>query len=358
MTWRPKRRVMPNGKVVWVARYKDDRGRVRIAKPPWNDRRGTFELKRDAQKAIDEASAVRQPERQDTIGGYQTAWLERHPRSVRTEKTYAGHIRAVLDVGIEGLPLREWDMRELRRRHANELVAHMLLTQGRSPGGARAILRALSALAEDAITDDLAETNPWMGVHVRDDDRRATKAPRESRVWSFEQMHDFASHAGRWEPAVRVLSDCGLRVGELLALRRADLDDGLLCVRGSAWEGVVYGSSAEKNHDRAVPVPPGCMSLLRAIPPRIDAPWLFPTASGRLWRYNNWHRKVWKQIVARAGINPTPHEFRHSWVSNLRAAGIDPADLADVAGHSMQTASAHYTHALRKSHDDIRKAVG
>jgi integrase len=67
---------------------------------------------------------------------------------------------------------------------------------------------------------------------------------------------------------------------------------------------------------------------------------------------------VWKPTARRAGIDPTPHEFRHSWVTHLRAAGVDPADLADVAGHSMQTATAHYTHALKQSYEQIRRVIG
>ncbi len=78
----------------------------------------------------------------------------------RTDRTNAGRIRNVLDVELEGLPLAEWDMRELRRRHAAELVAKMLTDQGRSPGGARNILRSLSAMTEDAITDEVCELKP------------------------------------------------------------------------------------------------------------------------------------------------------------------------------------------------------
>ena len=69
----------------------------------------------------------------------------------------------------------------------------MLTGRQRSPGGARNILRALSAMAEDAITDELCEVNPWAGIKVRDDDRRALKRSRELRVWSFEDMHAFAA---------------------------------------------------------------------------------------------------------------------------------------------------------------------
>ena len=358
MIWRPKRREMPDGRVVWVARYKDARGRERIAKPAWNGRSGTFKLRKDAQRAIDEAFEQLTPERASSVEGYLDRWLTTHPRSQRTDDTNAGRIRNVLGVELEGLELRDWDMRELRRRHAQELVAQMLTQQQRSPGGSRNILRALSVMFEDAITDELAELNPWTGVKVRDDDRRATKHARELHVWSFDEMHTFASHAGTHEPMIRTLADCGLRVGELFALKRADLTDGLLSVRGTAWEGQVIESSATKNHSREIPVPPGCLALLAAMPPRIDTPWLFPTASGKLWRYNNWRRMVWAPACEAAGIEPTPHELRHSWVTNLRAAGVDPADLADVAGHSVQTATTRYTHPLRRSHGQIQSLVG
>lgn len=355
--WRPKKRKM-GSRTVWVARYRDDRGRVRIAKPAWNGGNGTFELKRLAQQAIDEAISQRTPERASTVGGYLAHWLETRPRSERTDRTNEGRINAVLRLELDGLALREWDMRELRRRHRDQLVARMLSEQGRSPGGARNILRSLSAMFEDAITDELADVNPWQGAKVRDDDRRAQKRARELRVWTFDELHDLASKAGRYEPMIRTQADCGLRVGELLALRRADLDAGVLHVRGSAWEGKVSAGSRTKNHDRDVPVPPGLGALLRQMPPRIDSPWLFPTPTGRLWRYSNWWRTVWAPTVRAAGIDPRPHELRHSYVSHLRAAGVDPADLAVVAGHSVETATSVYTHPLRRSHNTIREAIG
>jgi len=77
-----------------------------------------------------------------------------------------------------------------------------------------------------------------------------------------------------------------------------------------------------------------------------------------MWRYSNFLRRVWQPAIESAGIDPTPHEFRHSYVSHLRAAGIDAADLADVAGHSVETATSRYTHPLRRGFDEIRRVVG
>jgi hypothetical protein len=40
------------------------------------------------------------------------------------------------------------------------------------------------------------------------------------------------------------------------------------------------------------------------------------------------------------------------------AAGVDPADLADMAGHTVETATRKYTHGLGRSYDAMREAVG
>jgi integrase len=269
-------------------------------------------------------------------------------------------IRRVLAVKLEGVELRDWLFRDLRRRHVNELVDHMLSVQRRAPSGAIDILRALSAMCEDAITDELCDANPFKGVRVRASDPRALKQSRPPRVWSWDQMHAFAAAAGRWEPMIRTLADSGLRIGELLALERAgvDFDAATLTVAGTAWNGRVVASSREKRHDRIVPVPPGCLALIMGMAVQLHSRWLFPTPTGLLWRYDNFRRDVWVPTVEAAGIAPTPQEFRHSWNTHLRAAGVDPADLAEMAGHTVSTATARYTHPLRRSFDDVRRLVG
>lgn len=360
----PVKRRNPSGAVVWVARYTDARG-LRVSA-------GTFKLKRDAQDAIDTAYERAIPT--DTVGAYAAIWTQRHPRSARTNATNAHRIGRVLAVAVDGLPLCDWPLRELRRRHALALVDHMLTVQGRSASGAVNILRALSAMSEDAITDELAGVNVFKGVRVRASDPRVTNQPKAHVVFTFDEMHALAASVchhkppsvlsdeqrQQYEAAIRVLSDCGLRLGELLALERRDYRDGMLHLRGSAHEGVVTeGDQPTKRHVRSVPVPPGLADLLSQLPARLDTRVLFPTPTGYVWRESNWRRSVWNPARDAAGMaGATPHGLRHSYISNLRAAGVDPADLADFAGHSLETANAVYTHALHKSHDAVRQAVG
>ena len=91
---------------------------------------------------------------------------------------------------------------------------------------------------------------------------------------------------------------------------------------------------------------------------RIDTTVLFPTPTGRIWWERNFYRDVWQPAREASGLDCTPHDFRHSWVTHLRAAGIDAADLAEIAGHTVATATARYTHPLRRSDDAVRDVVG
>jgi integrase len=78
------------------------------------------------------------------------------------------------------------------------------------------------------------------------------------------------------------------------------------------------------------------------------------------WLVGDWNRVTRDplDLVATNGKACTPQDLRHSWVTHLRAAGIDPADLAEVAGHTVETATARYTHALGRSDDAIRQVLG
>lgn len=384
----PYRRTYPDGRVVWVARFYD-RGKARYAKPRWHGYKSTFHRKRDAQRAIDEAlerrrGGARSPR---SFGRYFETWVERHPRSPRTNETNSERVSSVLGVEIDGLPLGEWEFDELRRRHILELLDHLLRVEGRAAQGARGILSACSAMAEDAIGDDVANHNSFVGIRVRGNDPRVRKPKRVVRIWSFQQMLAFA-RGGRAE--VRAATErpkgpesktrragpvryypprdyeallltpgfTGLRLGEFLALRAEDFDGSTFHLHFTAHGGVLVPSSQQKKHERSVPVPPTLAQLISRRPRQVESQFLFPTPTGKLWSERNFYRDVWVPAKLATGLDPTPHELRHSYVSNLRAAGIDDADLAAVAGHDVATMVAVYTHALERSHEAIREIIG
>ena len=58
-----------------------------------------------------------------------------------------------------------------------------------------------------------------------------------------------------------------------------------------------------------------------------------------------------------SGLGIRPHECRHSYVTHLRAAGVNDADLAEIAGHRVETMLARYTHAVGTSFEAIGVAI-
>lgn len=284
-------------------------------------------------------------------------------------------------------------MAEVNGSHAVDIVDDLLRRQGRAASGARGVIVVLSAMWKDAMLDLKAPANPFSAVRVRASDRRVRKPPRRIRTYSFEQMHALAKAAAMpvadgkqeelsaWraavaEPMIRVLSDCGVRLGELLPIEAADYHlDAVdaecpsgphLHLRTTAHEGRTHEHGGTKNDHgevdagRVVPVAPTLEVMLSGLGQRFDTPLLFPSPTGRLWRESNWYRDVWRPArkEVRGMEAATPHSFRHSWVSHMRAKIIDPAHLAQMAGHTVETATAHYTHAVGDSFADVRDAIG
>jgi integrase len=357
----PVRRENPSGAVRWKARYTNPQGR-RVSAGTYA-RKGPCRDPRDdgtccAQHAIDHAYG--QPltlADAELFGTFAATWTARYPRAGSTNDTNGYRIASVLDVQLAGRKLRDWPYRDLKRRHAVDLLAYILTEHGRAAEGARGVMRVLSAMTEDAITEEVCDTNPFMGVKIRDDDPRVSKPARQPRVYTFRQMRNFAAKSPN-EAAIRVLCDCGVRLGELFGLEHGDYDGKTLAIRGNVRDGVfVAGDTSTKHHVRVVPVGKSTAALLDEL--QGDG-LLFPTAKGGMWWARNFYRQVWDpaRVKVPAMAAATPHDFRHSWVSIMRAKGVDLADLAQIAGHSVETQTGIYTHALNRSAGTVRKIVG
>jgi integrase len=162
---------------------------------------------------------------------------------------------AVLEVSRHGWTFGDLPMREVRVRHLDDLVDVMLREHGRAASGTRGVIATLSAMFTDAIRDDVAEMNPALYITVRDNDPRVQRPSGAGRAGVVGGDARVRAAAGEYEPMVRVLADCGLRLGELLALECKHVRGDMLVVEQHAWRGVV--SPGTKQGDRReVPLPP------------------------------------------------------------------------------------------------------
>jgi integrase len=181
-----------------------------------------------------------------------------------------------------------------------------------------------------------------------------TKPPR---VFTFEQMHRFAPTAGPWEPMLRVFADCGLRLGEVLGLERGDFATPSVPAARLTPAGSPSGTSRPRStsgrfhaaFDGRADSRPAPEDRHAAAVPHTDRP-----AVARV----ELQARCVEPARKASGRNIRRHDCRHSWVTQLRAAGIDDADLAQVAGHTVETMLGAYAHPLGRSHDRIRQVIG
>lgn len=357
---KPLRRKNPSGEIVWIARATGEDGKRRAhgtyrkcgpCKQPRQDGECC------AQHRIWWAYEADRTVNPDvlTVGGYFETWLADHPRNPRTEANYRSCVQGVLDIQVDGRAFRDWPMDGLRRKHLNRIVDVLLRDRGRAAAGVRVVMSRLSVMFENAIDDGRLEDNPAAGVRLRSNDPRVRKPRRGVTVASWAEMHALARAAGEREAMIRVLSDCGLRLGEMLGLECRHVRGEVLVVEQSAWHGIITPGTKQSER-REVPVPPSLGAMLEPLKKnRIGL--LFVGPSG-VWQENHFYRAVWRPAVKASGLALRPHDLRHSYVSLMRAAGVDPADLAAWTGHTTMTATSVYTHSTGASFEAARAAVG
>ncbi|MCB9282633.1 MAG: site-specific integrase [Lewinellaceae bacterium] len=138
-----------------------------------------------------------------------------------------------------------------------------------------------------------------------------------------------------------VIYSAGLRLNEVIKLRRADLHPD----RGQVF---IKGGKGKK--DRYSILSPRVWALLQAYlaeyKPRY---WLFEGQDGGAYSKRS-VQQILRRGVAKSGINPfaTVHTLRHSFATHLHDAGTDIRKIQEILGHDSIKTTEIYTHLVSK----------
>ncbi len=187
-------------------------------------------------------------------------------------------------------------------------------------------------------------------------DDTALTRPKKSRqlpvVLSQEEIIDLLRCTAnlKHRTILAMLYSCGLRIGELLALKLKNID---------IDRGQIFVSNAKGRKDRVVimaksflPLLSNYMSTYRPVHYFVEGP------NGGVYSASS-VRAFLKRSCKKANITKTvtPHTLRHSYATHLLENGIDIRYIQELLGHSKPETTMIYTHVGKKDLHQIESPL-
>jgi integrase/recombinase XerD len=190
------------------------------------------------------------------------------------------------------------------------------------------------------VDEQLIPDNPAERLDAPKVGRRLPATLSEAQVEALLAAPDRSTPLGKRDAAmIELLYATGLRVSELVGLRKAARHDGWLVVRGKGGK------------DRLVPFGDAAGATLDAyLASRDDdSPWMFLTGrGGPMTRQNFWERL--RRYAALAGVKGkvSPHVVRHAFATHLVEHGADLRAVQAMLGHADLSTTEIYTHVAQE----------
>lgn len=333
----------------WQARHRGADGVLRPAPV-------TFDTRLDANRWLkvqtdDVAVGVwTRPERRTmpTLRGYADLWLDQRNLKPSTRALYRQQLDRLILPDLGAVPLDRITPTTVRAWWAS-LGTDNPTQRSQAYGLLRAITRT-------AVDDDLIDASP---CRIRG--AGSARKAHQTRIATLAELDTIVSAVpDRYRAMVLLAAWCGLRAGELLELRRRDIDIDPDADRGvvSVERGMtrvngehIVGTPKSEAGRRRVAVPPHVVPALRhhmnAHVGAASEALLFPARGGGHMAPSTLYR-VYYPARERAGRPDLRfHDLRHTGATMAAATGATLAELQARLGHSTVAAAMRYQHAAQ-----------
>jgi integrase len=278
-----------------------------------------------------------------TVNDLVEAFLQRHRVDEATKRKLRAQLKRAKD---------EFGERPLERLQPIELDVWRSTLPARS---GHYIFRAFRQVLEYAVAMGLIDVNPTARIR----NVRATVDRRP--IHPFETWEQVEAVSAELDPRFAaipiVLVGTGLRPEELFALERRDLDleAGVLSVERVHSQGVLKDCRKSSRQRRRVPLRHRVVETLKAQPPRLDTPLVFPAARGGYIDGEKFRYREWKPAFKAADLDyRRVYDSRHTFASWAIAGGVQLFYLARIMGTSVQMIDQTYGHLLPDSEEYLR----
>ncbi len=277
-----------------------------------------------------------------TFGRYAARWLADRTLKPRTRELYENiHTRHLQQ--FDPVPLRQITPEMVGRWHAD------LITGPTAKAHAYSLLRTIM---NTAMSYDLITANPCR-VRGAGNSKRVHKVT-PATLPEVETI--VANMPEQYRVLVLLAAWCGLRYGELAALRRKDLAAtaatihvrrGVVRVRGQMIEGTPKSDAGIRD----VSIPPHLASAVLNHVARYCAPGrdglLFPSATGAHLPTVTLYKFFYRARAVAGRPDLRWHDLRHTGAVLAASTGATLAELMGRLGHSTPAAAMRYQHAAQ-----------
>jgi len=311
-----------------------------------------------------------------TISEYLDCWLADAVKGTVKETTYANY--AYITHKHISPALGHVKLKTLTPAHVRSFYGEKARTN-LSAATVKKMHVVLRKALSQAVSDGLIPRNAADGVKPP----RVSAPGEEIKPLDSEECALFleASRGERLEALYMVAVHCGLREGELLALRWEDvcLEDAKPAVlvrrtltRGENGRGWVVGASTKSGQGRRVRLTRQAASALkdhrkRQLEERLrltglwqDQGLVFPNETGSLFNPSNLRNRSFKRIKARAHVREDLrfHDLRHTCATLLLSEGVNVKVVSELLGHASITITLNtYSHVLPDMQDSAADAM-
>jgi integrase len=311
-----------------------------------------------------------------TIGEYLDSWLADSVKGTVKETTYANY--AYITHKHISPVLGHVKLKMLTPAHVRSFYGEKARTN-LSAATVKKMHVVLRKALSQAVSDGLIPRNAADGAKPP----RVSAPGEEIKPLGPEECAAFlkASRGEKLEALYVLALHCGLREGELLALRWEDVyleavKPAVLVrrtlTRGEGGRGWVVGGSTKSSRGRRVRLTQQAASSLkdhrkRQLEERLrlsglwqDQGLVFPNETGSPLNPSNLRNRSFKRIKARAGVREDLrfHDLRHTCATLLLSEGVNVKVVSELLGHASVTITLNtYAHVLPDMQDSAADAM-
>ena len=218
---------------------------------------------------------------------------------------------------------------DLRLSHLQGIID----TANKNYGSNRQIKVLFSQLFQYAMKNDIVDKDyskfVEIGKRVESEKRQPFTKEEIDVLWKYvDRIRDVDT--------VLIMIYSGLRIGELLTIKSENVD-----IKSRIMVG---GIKTAAGKDRTIPIHKKIVPLIEK---RLanGHEFLITTKSNGKMSYDFYLKRHWHVFMARLGLNRSPHDCRHTFVTAADNSGINQIALKRIVGHSTGSdITAHYTH--------------